>query len=118
MADDTKTIEFMKEMFSDLYSKMDEENSLLHKRIDCIENKVDKSIEELVDIKKRVIKTETILENETNKNIKLLSEVYPPMTEDIHQLKDDFEVVKFDVDVVKKVVTTHSTELNKLKKAK
>ena len=69
-------------------------------------------------IDEKITKIETTLENETNKNIKLLSEGYLPMAEDVHQLKDDVEVVKFDVDIVKKVVTTHSTQINQLKKAK
>lgn len=69
-------------------------------------------------IDEKITKIETTLENETNKNIKLLSEGYLPMAEDVHQLKDDMEVVKFDVDIVKKVVTTHSTQINQLKKAK
>ena len=61
------------------------------------------------------------LENETNKKIQLLAEGFqtvPELSEKVDSLSKDMEVVKFDVDIVKKVVTTHSTELNKLGVAK
>ena len=61
------------------------------------------------------------LENETNKKIQLLAEgfqVVPELSEKVDTLSKDMEVVKFDVDIVKKVVTTHSTELNKFGVAK
>ena len=40
------------------------------------------------------------------------------MSEELHTLSDDVEVIKFDVDIVKKVVTTHSATLNKFGVAK
>ncbi len=105
MTDETKqVIDMMQELFSALNEKIDNSNRDLK--------------DDIKDIKQRVIKIETSLENETNKNIQLLAEGFTPMAEDIHQLKDDMEVVKFDVDIVKKVVTTHSTELNQLRKVK
>ena len=61
------------------------------------------------------------LENETNKKLQMLAEGFqavPELSEEVHSLSKDMEVVKFDVDIVKKVVTTHSTELNKLGRAK
>ena len=73
---------------------------------------------EIKDVKKRVVNIETTLENETNKNIQLLAEGYKPLTDSVNQIKEDVDIVKFDVDIVKKVVTTHSTELNQLKKAR
>lgn len=74
--------------------------------------------QDLQDVKKRVTSIETTLENTTNKNIGLLSEGYQPMAEKLDAITDDVEVIKFDVDIVKKVVTTHSRELNKLGQAK
>lgn len=101
MTDETKEVlDVVKDMFLDL-----------KKDINRIEST-------LGSVDNRVTKIESTLENETNKNIKLLSEGYQTMAEDVHQLKDDVEVVKFDVDIVKKVVTTHSTQINQLKKAK
>ena len=61
------------------------------------------------------------LENETNKKVQLLAEGFqsvPELSEKVDSLSNDVEIVKFDVDIIKKVVTTHSTELNKLGLAK
>lgn len=61
------------------------------------------------------------LENETNKKLQLLGEGFqsvPDLSEKVDSLSNDVEIIKFDVDIVKKVVTTHSTELNKLGRAK
>ena len=61
------------------------------------------------------------LENETNKKLQMLAEGFqsvPELSEEVHSLSKDMEIVKFDVDIVKKVVTTHSTELNKLGRAR
>lgn len=95
MADETREIlEAVKQMYSALDSKIDS-------RFDIIDE--------------RLSKIETVQENITNKNINLLVE--DPITEKLNTLSEDMEVVKFDVDVVKKVVTTHSTELKQLRKA-
>lgn len=86
----------------------------LNKRFDLVDDKFD-------EMNKRITKIETILENETNKKIQLLAEGFqsvPEISEKVDSLSEDMEVVKFDVDIVKKVVTTHSTELNKLGIAK
>ena len=69
----------------------------------------------------KITKIETTLENETNKKIQLLGEGFQSVTEmsdTVQSLSEDVEIIKFDVDIVKKVVTTHSTELNKLGRAK
>lgn len=93
--------------FKDMFNAMEQRN---REMINALDEKINSVQQETGNIK-------ALIENTTNKNIQLLMEAYPPITEDIHQLKDDMEVVKFDVDIVKKVVTTHSTELNQLRKA-
>lgn len=93
--------------FKDMFNAMEQRN---REMINALDEKINSVQQETGNIK-------ALIENTTNKNIQLLMEAYPPITEDIHQLKDDIEVVKFDVDIVKKVVTTHSTELNQLRKA-
>ena len=73
------------------------------------------------ELSKEITGIKMSLENETNKKIQLLAEgfqVVPELSEKVDTLSKDMEVVKFDVDIVKKVVTTHSTELNKLGVAK
>ena len=112
MSDELKqVIDMMNSLFSTLNEKIDSSNSALN-----LSNQ--KMMNEIKDIKKRVVNIETTLENETNKNIQLLAEGYKPLTDSVNQIKEDVDIVKFDVDIVKKVVTTHSTELNQLKKAR
>lgn len=87
-------------------------------RIDSLENDFSSKLNR---ISSDVSKVKVTLENETNKKIQLLAEGFqsvPEISEKVDSLSEDMEVVKFDVDIVKKVVTTHSTELNKLGIAK
>ena len=76
----------------------------------------DKLDARFVDMNERLSKIEAV-QNTTNKNIDLLVQGYSPITEKLNSLSEDMEVVKFDVDIVKKVGTTHSTELKQLRKA-
>ena len=73
---------------------------------------------ELAEVKQLATKTAMTLENETNKNVQLLAEGYLPLTEKVDTLTKDMEIVKFTVDIIKKVVTTHSKELDRLGKAR
>lgn len=87
---------------------------------------------EIVDVKERLssveqlaTKTAMTLENETNKNIQLLAEGYQhlaektdALSEQVADLTEDMQAVKSDVDIIKKVVTTHSKELDWLRKAR
>lgn len=91
--------------------KIDEVDERLSGQINAVREELSK---EILDIK-------LSLENETNKKIQLLGEGFQSVTEmsdTVQSLSEDVEIIKFDVDIVKKVVTTHSTELNKLGRAK
>lgn len=98
------------------------------KRLVNVENSIarmetaqEDAINRLVNVENAVTKIETTQENVTNKKIQLLAEGFqsiPEMSGELHSLSEDMETVKFDVDIVKKVVTTHSAELNKLGRAK
>lgn len=60
------------------------------------------------------------IENEINKNIQILVDGHLQNTEKLQKLDtmaEDIEVLKFDVDVIKAVVTTHSSKLQAMKKA-
>ncbi len=66
-------------------------------------------------------KIETTLENDTNKKIQLLAEGYQSVggiPEKMERLSEEVEAIKSDVDIIKKVVTTHSTEFDKLGKVR
>lgn len=83
-----------------------------------LNNKVDTMGRELAEVKQLAAKTAMTLENETNKNVQLLAEGYLPLTEKVDALAEDMDIVKFNVDIIKKVVTTHSKELDRLGKAR
>ena len=98
--------------------KIDETDKRLSGQIKAVSEEVSSTKEEL---SKEITGIKMSLENETNKKIQLLGEGFQSVTEisdTVQSLSEDVEIIKFDVDIVKKVVTTHSTELNKLGRAK
>ena len=105
MTDETKEIiGAVQEMFLDIKQEMKQEIGEIR--------------QELAEVKQLATKTAMTLENETNKNVQLLAEGYLPLTEKVDALAEDMEIVKFNVDIIKKVVTTHSKELDRLGKAR
>jgi hypothetical protein len=105
MTDETKEIiGAVQEMFLDMKQEMKQEIGEIRL--------------ELAEVKQLATKTAMTLENETNKNVQLLAEGYLPLTEKVDTLTEDMEIVKFNVDIIKKVVTTHSKELDRLGKAR
>lgn len=105
MTEETKEIiGAVQEMFLDMKQEMKQEIGEIR--------------EELAEVKQLATKTAMTLENETNKNVQLLAEGYLPLTEKVDTLTKDMEIVKFNVDIIKKVVTTHSKELDRLGKAR
>ena len=99
MTDETKEIiGAVQEMFLDMKQEMKQEIGEIRL--------------ELAEVKQLATKTAMTLENETNKNVQLLAEGYLPLTEKVDTLTEDMEIVKFNVDIIKKVVTTHSKELD------
>lgn len=105
MTDETKEIiGAVQEMFLDMKQEMKQEIGEIR--------------QELAEVKQLATKNAMTLENETNKNVQLLAEGYLPLTEKVDALAEDMEIVKFNVDIIKKVVTTHSKELDRLGKAR
>lgn len=105
MTDETKEIiGAVQEMFLDMKQEMKQEIGEIRL--------------ELAEVKQLATKTAMTLENVTNKNVQLLADGYLPLTEKVDTLTEDMEIVKFNVDIIKKVVTTHSKELDRLGKAR
>ena len=99
----------MKEMFSE----MDRRFTGLENRFDNLENKVSELSNEVKAINMKI-------ENEINKNIQKLVDGHLQNTEKLQKLDtmaEDIDILKFDVDVIKAVVTTHSSKLQAMKKA-
>ncbi len=101
MTDETKQVlEVVKEMFEALNAKIDGLGT---------------------EMKTRMAKIETTLDNDTNKRIQLLAEGYQSVgaiPEKMEQLSEEVGAIRADVDIIKKVVTTHSVELDKLGKVR
>ncbi len=90
-------------------------------KIDMVDTKIDDveaGLSARIDSAADVSEIKMSLENETDKNIQLIAEYHQPMAAKIDSLSDDTDVVKFDVDIIKKAVIPHSGELNKPGKAK
>ena len=107
-AESKEIIEVMKEMFSGLNSRMD--------KFDFRMDKFESRLESLESGQKEIKLT---LENDIKKNINLLVEGHLQNAEKINKIDtiaEEVELLKFDVDVVKAVVTTHSSKLQAMKK--
>lgn len=95
--------------------------AVVREMFEALNAKIDGLGAETKEIKTHVAKIETTLENDTNKEIQLLAEGYQSVggiPEKMELLSEGVEAIQADVDIIKKVVTTHSTELGKLGKAR
>ena len=121
----------MKEMKSDLQNQIKEvknevaeiknEVAEIKNEVAEIKNEVAEIKNEVAEVKQRITKIETSLENETNRNIKLLVDGHiqnANKLEKLDKIEEDVEISKTDIDVIKKAITTHSSQINQLKKVK
>ena len=103
MTEESKEIiNVMKEMFSEM-----------DRRFIGLEN-------EIKEVKNEIKEVNMKIENEINKNIQILVDGHLQNTAKLQKLDtmaEDIDILKFDVDVIKAVVTTHSSKLQAMKKA-
>ncbi len=99
----------------DILSKRLDKNT---DKVDILSKQLDENTRKLDTVAEDVSKIKITVENEIKPRIGLIAEGHQPIVEKVTSLTEDMEVVKFDVDIVKKVVTTHSKELNKLGKVR
>ncbi len=126
MTEETKqVIDMMKELFGTLNEKIDASHNELKDGLKELQehvNNIEGTFSDRLDtIASDVSSMKVTLENETNKKIQFLAEGFqsvPEISEKVDSLTEDMGIVKSDIDIVKKVITTHSTELNKLGMAK
>lgn len=91
---------------------MDRRFTGLENRFDNLENKVSELSNEVKAINMKI-------ENEINKNIQILVDGHLQNTEKLQKfdtMAKDIDILKFDVDVIKAVVTTHPNKLQAMKK--
>ena len=97
--------------------RVEERLTRVEERLDRVEERLDRVEERLDRVESDVTEIKLTLENETNRNILLLVEGHVQTAEKVDSFADDIDVIKFDMGVVKAVVTTHSSQLTKLQKA-
>lgn len=98
-------------------TRVEERLDRVEERLDRVEERLDRVEERLDRVESDVTEIKLTLENETNRNILLLVEGHVQTAEKVDSFADDIDVIKFDMGVVKAVVTTHSSQLTKLQKA-
>jgi chromosome segregation ATPase len=126
MTDENKeVISVVKDLFAELKNDISNVKEELKNDISNVKEELKNDINKLEDriakIEDRVIKIETTQENVTNKNIQLLAEGFENNIKKLERLEnvpEKIENMQSDIDIIKKVVTSHSVEINKLAKAK
>ncbi len=94
------------------------DNELLLALSDMMDKKLNAQLEpmkkDINDIKNNVQKINVILESEIRADIKLLAENYLPSATRYEKANKEYEAIKSDIELLKKVVTEHSEKLQKI----
>lgn len=94
------------------------DNELLLALSDMLDKKLSAQLEpikkDITDIKSEVKKINVLLENEIRPDIKLLAESYLPAAIRYEKSNKEHEVMKSDIELLKKVVTEHSEKLQQI----
>ena len=88
---------------------------------EVLNNKIENIKHEVTEVKQENSNIKMLIENEVNRKIDLLAEGYSSLAEriDIIDKKTDkIEPMQVDIEIIKKAVASHSSDLNKLKKVK
>ena len=83
----------------------------LDQRVDTLEQKVDSLDQHVERLDQRIIRTELMLENETNHNIRILAENYVPAAKRYEKASLQIDAMQADIDILKSVVAHHSEML-------
>ncbi|HOV41773.1 MAG TPA: hypothetical protein PLM59_08275 [Oscillospiraceae bacterium] len=89
------------ELLSAISIMMDSKLEPINKRLDGIEQRLDKVEQRLDKVEYRLDKVELTLENETNKNIKLLAEGHIDVVNRLDKLERKVEDIEDTVSVLK-----------------
>lgn len=92
-------------------------NSLEHHmehRMDSLEHQTNGLEHRIQKLEQQVSGIQLTLENKTNRDIRLLAENYVPAAKQYERAVIQIESIQTDLDLVKKVVATHSEQLQQL----
>jgi len=93
-------------------------DELILKMLSELKNDMSGIKETINNIDERTTRIELHLENVTDKNISLIMEQYTPNTQELKANTENIDKLLFDVDNLKRVVISHSNDINKLIKNK
>ena len=88
----------------------------IDKKVDGLDTRVNEIDKKVDGLDTRVSGIELHLENVTDRNIGLLMEQHGPNADRLNTVINQIEAIQFDVDGLKKVVISHSKDLNILMK--
>ena len=99
--------------------KVDERLDKVDERFDKVDERFDKVDERLQELDARSLKSAVLLETDVSRDIHLLYEGYSEISKKLDTLatKEQVEELSDDVAVIKEVVSRHSVDIGKLKKA-
>lgn len=97
------------ELLSSMQNQISDMDSKMQKRM----NEIDDKMDTLSDL---IVKVEVHLENITDNNIGLLMEQYKPNVDKLDNVADKVEEIQFDLSGLKRVVISHSKDINNLMK--
>lgn len=97
------------ELLSAMQNQISDMDSKMQKKMNEIDNKMDT----LSDL---IVKVEVHLENITDKNIGLMMEQYNPNVEKLDDVINKVDEIQLDLGGIKRVVISHSKDINNLLK--
>jgi uncharacterized protein YoxC len=82
--------------------------------LNSIQNQMSVMNNKMDSLSDQIVKVELHLENITDKNIGLLMEQYNPNVERLDNVVDKVDEIQFDLSGIKRVVISHSKDINEL----
>ena len=117
MNGEEKIVHLIQEL-SDKVSTIQEGQDKLIGRFDTLEGRFDTLEESHNKLSETVTDLRLHIENVTDKNIQILMEQYIPNVEKLDRVTQKVDRIEIEVDNIKKVVISHSIEINELMKQK
>ena len=96
--------------------RMESRLDAVESRLDAVESRQDTMQTSLDTLSTEVRNIKLHLENETDKNIRIIAEQYQDNYDIAKNHAEKINLLVFDVDSLKRVVQSHSTDINKIKK--
>ncbi len=107
-------VQSLEQHVNSLEHHMEHRMDSLEHRMDSLEHQTNGLEHRIQKLEQQVSGIQLTLENKTNRDIRLLAENYVPAAKQYERAVIQIESIQTDLDVVKKVVATHSEQLQQL----